>query len=213
MDFYPDDPSLGSPFGTGNETFGLSPQFKQLAALSLYQLHINQWLLSNHKFTGRWRCFLPISTPTVVQCCIWKRLEDIRILIPSTDTIPNDSSFRRRCVSFTLPIRQIIKNALQVCHGAELPYVFGFDGKSPFPMHGATDEMTLVSKLMMDYWISFASSLNPNDGMGEERAIWPEYDIHSTMLQFDVGGFKNIKVTCRSSSGLQTNRYLISGQF
>ncbi|WVF69607.1 hypothetical protein IAT40_004385 [Kwoniella sp. CBS 6097] len=30
---YPNDPSLGSPFGTGNETFGLSPSFKQAAAI------------------------------------------------------------------------------------------------------------------------------------------------------------------------------------
>lgn len=30
---YPDDPVLGSPFGTGNETFGLAPQFKRAAAI------------------------------------------------------------------------------------------------------------------------------------------------------------------------------------
>ncbi|KIR80323.1 hypothetical protein I306_02664 [Cryptococcus gattii EJB2] len=30
---YPNDPSLGSPFGTGNETFGLDSSFKQFAAL------------------------------------------------------------------------------------------------------------------------------------------------------------------------------------
>ncbi|KIR31783.1 hypothetical protein I352_05778 [Cryptococcus deuterogattii MMRL2647] len=31
---YPDDPSLGSPFDTGNETFGLDPSFKQFAAIN-----------------------------------------------------------------------------------------------------------------------------------------------------------------------------------
>ena len=30
---YPDDPAFGSPFGTGNETFGLSPVFKRAAAI------------------------------------------------------------------------------------------------------------------------------------------------------------------------------------
>jgi hypothetical protein len=30
---YPDDPALGSPFNTGNETFGLSPEFKRAAAI------------------------------------------------------------------------------------------------------------------------------------------------------------------------------------
>ena len=31
---YPDDPVLGSPFGTGNETFGLPTAYKRVAAMS-----------------------------------------------------------------------------------------------------------------------------------------------------------------------------------
>jgi hypothetical protein len=34
MELYPDIPALGSPFGTGNETFGLSGQWKRGAAIS-----------------------------------------------------------------------------------------------------------------------------------------------------------------------------------
>lgn len=30
---YPDDPALGSPFGTGNETFGAGAQYKRGAAI------------------------------------------------------------------------------------------------------------------------------------------------------------------------------------
>ncbi|WWC86705.1 uncharacterized protein L201_001582 [Kwoniella dendrophila CBS 6074] len=30
---YPNDPAIGSPFGTGNETFGLDPAFKQASAI------------------------------------------------------------------------------------------------------------------------------------------------------------------------------------
>ena len=33
LTLYPDVPALGSPFGTGNETFGLSSQFKRASAL------------------------------------------------------------------------------------------------------------------------------------------------------------------------------------
>ncbi|KAG6895916.1 hypothetical protein C0992_011608, partial [Termitomyces sp. T32_za158] len=33
IELYPDIPALGSPFNTGNETFGLSSVFKQAAAL------------------------------------------------------------------------------------------------------------------------------------------------------------------------------------
>ena len=34
LQLYPNEPALGSPFNTGNETFGLSPIFKQAAAIS-----------------------------------------------------------------------------------------------------------------------------------------------------------------------------------
>ena len=34
LKLYPDVPALGSPYNTGNETFGLDSQFKRLAAIS-----------------------------------------------------------------------------------------------------------------------------------------------------------------------------------
>jgi hypothetical protein len=36
LELYPDIPSLGSPFSTGNNTFGLNSQFKSLAAISSF---------------------------------------------------------------------------------------------------------------------------------------------------------------------------------
>jgi hypothetical protein len=33
LELYPDIPALGCPFNTGNNTFGISPIFKQAAAL------------------------------------------------------------------------------------------------------------------------------------------------------------------------------------
>jgi acetylcholinesterase len=35
FELYPDNPALGSPFGTGNQTFGLSPGFKRASAMSM----------------------------------------------------------------------------------------------------------------------------------------------------------------------------------
>ena len=35
MSLYPDNPSAGSPFGTGNETFGTGPGYKRGAAISM----------------------------------------------------------------------------------------------------------------------------------------------------------------------------------
>lgn len=34
ISLYPDDPSAGSPFGTGNQTFGTGPGFKRGSAIS-----------------------------------------------------------------------------------------------------------------------------------------------------------------------------------
>jgi acetylcholinesterase len=34
LKLYPNDPAVGAPFGTGNETFGLDPAYKQVSALS-----------------------------------------------------------------------------------------------------------------------------------------------------------------------------------
>jgi acetylcholinesterase len=36
LDLYPDITALGSPFDTGNDTFGLNPQYKRGAAIGEY---------------------------------------------------------------------------------------------------------------------------------------------------------------------------------
>ena len=33
FELYPDDPALGSPFGTGNNTFGLNSEYKRMSAI------------------------------------------------------------------------------------------------------------------------------------------------------------------------------------
>ena len=33
VSLYPEDPAAGSPYGTGNETFGLHPGYKRIASL------------------------------------------------------------------------------------------------------------------------------------------------------------------------------------
>lgn len=36
LELYPDVPALGSPFNTGNETFGLSSSFKRASAICMF---------------------------------------------------------------------------------------------------------------------------------------------------------------------------------
>ncbi|KAJ8495360.1 hypothetical protein ONZ51_g1780 [Trametes cubensis] len=62
---------------------------------------------------------------------------------------------------------QAVSNPAQgVAHGSELGYVFGQPG---------TDPAKTLSSVMKDYWISFATSLDPNDGKGNARPPWPQY--------------------------------------
>ncbi|KAF8831846.1 hypothetical protein HHX47_DHR1000916 [Lentinula edodes] len=88
LELYPDVPALGSPFNTGNDTFGLSPGFKRICAL--------------------------------------------------------------------------------FSHASEIPFVYGAPPN-------ATASATGLSEMMIDYWVSFATSLNPNDGKGIARPTWEQY--------------------------------------
>jgi len=52
-----------------------------------------------------------------------------------------------------------------VPHGSEVNYVYGE------PTDQSASSLR-ISELMIDYWISFATSLNPNDGLGLERTCF-----------------------------------------
>jgi carboxylesterase type B len=55
---------------------------------------------------------------------------------------------------------------MTVSHGSELPYVFG--GPVWIQTGPSTPSAQALSNQMMDYWISFVVSMNPNDGKGLE---------------------------------------------
>jgi carboxylesterase type B len=53
-----------------------------------------------------------------------------------------------------------------VSHGSEVNYVYGIpDDQSASSLR--------ISELMIDYWVSFATSLDPNDGKGLQRTFPP----------------------------------------
>lgn len=68
-----------------------------------------------------------------------------------------------------------------VSHGSEIRFVYGA------PPDNSTSATTL-SRIMIDYWVSFATSLDPNDGRGIQRTsfifvlmilIFPvDHDLH-----------------------------------
>ncbi|KAJ7857346.1 extracellular triacylglycerol lipase precursor, partial [Mycena olivaceomarginata] len=131
VELYPDVPSLGSPFNTGNQTFGLSGEWKRLAALMgdlWFHSQRRAWMQTAKKFGVKTFGYLltdpgapPISPPTVGPTA---------------------------------------HDALGVTHTADLLYVFGLN--------------TVFGRPPTD-WLSFATSLDPNDGLGSSRPEWSEY--------------------------------------
>ncbi|KAF5335023.1 hypothetical protein D9758_016192 [Tetrapyrgos nigripes] len=67
---------------------------------------------------------------------------------------------------FTQP--QAGSGRLGVFHSSEVRYVYG-------GVQNPTPSDATLSPNMMDYWISFTTSLDPNDDKGSSRPEWPQY--------------------------------------
>ncbi|RDB17139.1 Lipase 2 [Hypsizygus marmoreus] len=127
---YPDVPALGSPFNTGNETFGLSSVYKQAAAIQ-----------GDLFFEAPRRLWIQIASAAGIKCFGYL---------------------------FTEPDPANAGTGLGVAHASDVPLLYG-NQADPTPSSNR------LSKIMIDYWISFATSLNPNDNRGIERPQWPQY--------------------------------------
>ncbi|KAJ7614128.1 extracellular triacylglycerol lipase precursor [Roridomyces roridus] len=126
---YPDDPALGSPFGTGNQTFGLSPQFKRAAAIA-----------TDLDFLSQRRFFVDSAS---------------RLGVPTFAYL------------FTQP--QVgVPPSLGVEHGSEIAFVYGAPADT-------SASAVALARVMTDYWVSFATSLTPNDGKGIPRPEWTQH--------------------------------------
>ena len=143
MSLYPDDPSAGSPFGTGNQTFGTGPGYKRAAALC----------------TSSILCTVSVSVLTGY--C--ESVGDIHFQAPrrfwSRTTVAPSYAY-----IFTDP-QPNGDPAVGVTHGGELPYFFGNLSTS------GPSNVANLSRAMLDYWISFAVSLTPNDGQGTSSTL------------------------------------------
>ncbi|KIL66090.1 hypothetical protein M378DRAFT_161332 [Amanita muscaria Koide BX008] len=132
LQLYPDIPALGSPYNTGNNTFGLSGVYKQWAAI-----------FGDLAFQSQRRFWSQGYSDAGVKTYGYLFTE------PQTSSPP----------------------VLGVYHSSELPFVFGnLPGFPPLSPSSAN-----LSTIMMDYWISFATSLDPNDGRGTPRPRWELY--------------------------------------
>ncbi|TFK83623.1 extracellular triacylglycerol lipase precursor [Polyporus arcularius HHB13444] len=146
MQLYPDNPALGSPFGTGNETFGLSSEYKRVAAI----------------------------------------IGDASTQAPRREWIQAASGAGVKTFGYYFTDQNAVYDPSRgVTHEVEVAYVYGETAQtSPNPA------VRLLSEAMVDYWISFAVSLTPNDGKGLAKTTWPQYKSgQEVLLQFDTGSF------------------------
>ncbi|KAI5122703.1 hypothetical protein M0805_009756 [Coniferiporia weirii] len=136
LELYPDIPALGSPYGTGNETFGVSSEFKRAA--SIY---------GDRNFHSLRRDWIQTASSAGVKSYGYL-FTDPQTTYPAMYGVP---------------------------HASDVLYVYGA------PPNGANSEV--LSSTMIDYWVSFVTSLDPNDGNGNaSRPHWAQYTPDSQML-------------------------------
>ena len=68
-------------------------------------------------------------------------------------------------------VRELKSDIPSVGHTSEIPFVYGV------PPDNSTSAITL-SRIMIEYWVSFATSLDPNDGRGISRTSFFPCTFH-----------------------------------
>ncbi|KAF5310340.1 hypothetical protein D9611_012068 [Ephemerocybe angulata] len=147
LELYPEDPIVGSPYGTGTELFGLPPSYKRTGSLK-----------GDLFFDAPRRQLSQAAAKSGVKSYVYH---------------------------FTHPQLNLTRTGVD--HSAEIAFVYG---QTP-----ASDPVAQnLSTVMMDYWISFAVSLNPNDGKGVKRPEWPQYTTKDqVLLQLEGGNTTAVK--------------------
>ncbi|KAF5352296.1 hypothetical protein D9758_011968 [Tetrapyrgos nigripes] len=162
LELYPDDPALGSPFGTGNDTFGVSPGFKRISAIT-----------GDMMFTSQRR--------------IWQQ------------TMANNPSSGVNSYGYLWKTHTLVDAGpfagprFGVWHGSDFQYLYNsslVDTVAP----GALE----AGVTLMDYFLSFIDSLDPNDGKGVQRPEWSVYSQDEQMvMQMQAQNFTQIPDTFR----------------
>ncbi|KAF8154292.1 esterase 1 [Crassisporium funariophilum] len=146
LELYPDVAALGSPFGTGNDTFGLSSQYKRFAAI-----------FGDLIFQSPRRSFTQGMSEAGVKVFAYYFTDPDAQISPSLLPTPP------------------APGSLGITHSSEIFYVFNTLAK-------ITPTAVALSSVMQDYWISFATNLDPNDNHGNKRPSWEQYTPRNQIL-------------------------------
>ncbi|KAL0569299.1 hypothetical protein V5O48_012663, partial [Marasmius crinis-equi] len=158
LEAYPNVPALGAPFGTGNDTFGLSPDFKRAAAVA------GDAVLESHRRLVLSQ--LAQRPQTNVYSFVFADTNGGMITVPP---------------EFNVASPPPSPGSLGVPHTAEIFYVFGTLEDELGPGNVTASALAL-SQAMMDYWISFAATGDPNDGRGAQRPRWAPFNPDDPMV-------------------------------
>ncbi|CAE6415432.1 unnamed protein product [Rhizoctonia solani] len=148
---YPKVLAEGSPYNTGNETFGRGDSYKWAASI-----------VGDYLFTAPRRQFIRAVASRGQK--VWSYM----FSQPTAGAPPGYG----------------------ISHTSEIAYVFG--GLSS----NATQESKDVSDKMMQYWINFATTLNPRPD-GSNLPAWPTYGTLKNMVQLRADNYSALLDTFR----------------
>ncbi|KAG8732263.1 hypothetical protein FRC10_001044, partial [Ceratobasidium sp. 414] len=192
LPLYLDIPSLGSPYNTGNEMFGREREYKRAAS-----------------FVGD--LLFTVGTSTKEKLYSKSRCEELWGLVgaPLFHVINGSVHpvfHKPRSYMFAQPTGG--PPVFGISHAAEIPYVFGFISPD------ATADME-VSTRMRQYWINFATQLNPQPAGSNlpsfvaanagDTTDWPSYGssiLGKNMIQLKAGDYAIIRDDFRELSNL-----------
>ncbi|KAF9472682.1 extracellular triacylglycerol lipase precursor [Pholiota conissans] len=150
-ELYPDTPALGSPFGTGNNTFGLNGEFKRFASV-----------FGDFLFQSSRRTFTQDASDAGISVFAYLFTDPDAVVMPEL-------------LSVIFPNSPPAPGSLGVAHSTEINYVFN-------TLINKTPTAQALSITMQDYWLSFVTSLTPNDGRGSRRPFWQQYTSNNQIL-------------------------------
>ena len=136
---YYDDPTLGSPFGTGALYKSTAAAFGDIA----FQAPRREW----------------IQAAAAAGVPAYGYIFTDQNAAAAEPSLGGVYRSRACLIGFTMWLT--LFRSFAVHHGSEVPYVYGFSS-----VGAVSPESGLISQAMMDYWLSFAVSGTPNDGKG-----------------------------------------------
>ncbi|KAL1725713.1 hypothetical protein EV714DRAFT_220782 [Schizophyllum commune] len=145
-DLYPDNPNVGSQYNTGNEIFGVGSSYKRISVI-----------LGDDVFHSQRRLFQRGSTKAGAPTYGY----------PSTDppSEGTDTKYGGMCISRF----DVLCGSLNATQPRRAVHVNSLTNAAPVSSVG-------LSESVMDYRLTFVSSLDPNDGLGVDRPHWPVYE-------------------------------------